>query len=160
MREVKFDTLSLIQQRLLRTAVSVLDRAYCSYSGFAVGAAITTPDDKIFEGVNVENAAYGSSICAERSAVCHAVSRGEQEFSDLAIVVRNKGCATLDLVPPCGACRQFLNEFASLYDRDLTITLATLDFGQVGIIMLSDLLPRAFGPRDLGFARLGSKKQS
>lgn len=158
MEEVKFDGLSIIQQKLLRVAIGVLDRAHCPYSNFAVGAALATPDEKVFEGVNIENSAYGSTICAERSAVCHAVSRGEQEFANLAIVVRKNGYSTSEVSSPCGSCRQYLWEFASLFDRDLRITLATLHLDKIVVVNLSALLPNAFGPRDIGIVKQGSQK--
>jgi cytidine deaminase len=160
MEEVEYDRLSIIQQKLLRVAVMILDRAHCPYSNFAVGAALSTPDEKIFEGVNIENSAYGSTICAERSAVCHAVSRGEQEFVDLALVVRKNGYSTPEVAAPCGSCRQYLWEFASLFGHDLRITLATLNFEKIAVVQLSTLLPNAFGPRDMGFVRRGNQKST
>ncbi|MFZ6014933.1 MAG: cytidine deaminase [Patescibacteria group bacterium] len=148
---VQYDRLSILQQKLLRGAESALEKAYCPYSHFAVGAAIATPEEKIFYGANVENASFGLTICAERVAICNAVVAGETRFSDLAIIAKSNGFGTKDVTAPCGMCRQVLYEFASLHDQELTILLATLHLRKIVMVRLSDLLPQAFGPRDLGF---------
>lgn len=94
------------QQRaeLIRLALTVRENAYAPYSKFAVGAALLTQDGLYFTGCNVENASYGLAICAERSAICQAVAKGNQEFSAIAV-------AATPLASPCGACRQFIVEF-------------------------------------------------
>jgi cytidine deaminase len=150
MEEVKFDRLGIIQQQLLKAAIAAQANAYCIYSHFAVGAALATPDGKIFEGANVENAAYGSGICAERAAICHANIKGARPFSDLAIVVSHKGLSTTKPSMPCGACRQVLYEFSSLHGQRMTIISATLNLDIILKATLDELLPRAFGPGDLG----------
>jgi cytidine deaminase len=95
------------QQRkdLIAAAVLVRERAYAPYSKFKVGAALLTPDGTIISGANVENASYGLTICAERSAIFAAVAAGKKEFIAVAI-------ATTGGAAPCGACRQVLSEFA------------------------------------------------
>jgi len=126
---------------LLAAARSAADRAYAPYSGFAVGAALLTADGAVITGGNVENASYGLTICAERSAIVAAVAAGHREVMAIAVSAPGAFGTT-----PCGACRQVLNEFVPR-DGELVILLD----GDAGIeaIRLSDLLPRAFGPRSL-----------
>lgn len=124
-------------EQLLAKAVEMLDFAYVPYSGYRVGAALLGRDGKVYTGCNVENAAYGNTLCAERTALCKAVSEGAREFTTIAI-------AAVGSAPfPCGACRQSLYEFAP----GLRV-LVTWD-GNVREAMLSDLLPEGFGPSSL-----------
>ena len=112
--------------------------AYAPYSNYRVGAALLTASGKVYDGVNVENAAYGSTICAERTAVVKAVSEGERDF--VAMAVSSDGGGS-----PCGACRQVLAEFG--------LATAVLLVDSAGTIKhrttLSALLPLAFGPDEL-----------
>lgn len=96
------------KQELLESAGKAAKQSYSPYSGFRVGAAILTESGKVFTGTNVENRSFGLTICAERSAAVTAVSAGEQKFTALAIQ-----CPDAETpVSPCGACRQFISEFA------------------------------------------------
>ncbi|HET9097832.1 MAG TPA: cytidine deaminase [Candidatus Baltobacteraceae bacterium] len=119
-------------------AKAMRERAYAPYSGFAVGAALVTEDGTVFGGANVENASYGLGICAERSAAVSAVAAGNRNFRAIAIA----GPETT-VTAPCGACRQFLNEFnpqlAVIYTTPHGVRETTLD----------ELLPDAFGPKNL-----------
>ena len=123
---------------ILARAKAMRERAYAPYSGFAVGAALVTEDGTVFGGANVENASYGLAICAERSAAVSAISAGHRNFRAIAVA----GPETT-VTAPCGACRQFLNEFnpqlAVLYTTPQGVTETTLD----------ELLPDAFGPNNL-----------
>ena len=92
------------RDELIQSAVDAQKRAYCPYSNFPVGAALRTVSGRIFQGVNVENASFGLTICAERVAASAAVAAGETKFTAIAVVSRTG-------VSPCGACRQFLAEF-------------------------------------------------
>jgi cytidine deaminase len=124
----------MVHEELVRAAVEARERAYAKYSKFQVGAAILAADGQIFAGCNVENASYGLTICAERSAVFAAVGASQQRFELLAI-------ATAGGVTPCGACRQVLAEFSP----DLPILL--IDVNQPDSIVevnLRDLLPGVF----------------
>lgn len=123
------------QWQVLRAAArNVRKLAYSPYSKYRVGAALVTVDGTIFTGCNVENASYGGTICAERSAVCSAVSAGQQEF--VAICVSLAGTPV-----PCGICRQFLYEF----NPDMMVLLDDVDTDTPPeCVKLSDLLPRAF----------------
>lgn len=123
--------------RLIEAACEARERSYAPYSGFRVGAALLAADGRVFTGGNVENASYGLSICAERSAVFRAIAEGRRAFTAIAI------CAD-DPRPtfPCGACRQVLLEFAP----GLTVLLAGARglAGEVVTTTLAELLPRAF----------------
>jgi len=114
------------------------ERAYAPYSRYQVGAALLTASGELFEGVNVENAAYPDSICAERSAVFAAVSAGHRQFTALAVVTVNVGT-------PCGSCRQVLAEFG----LDTQVFLADQDGRVAQRTTVGELLPLAFGPGDL-----------
>ena len=126
------------QQELIRAATQVRPRAYAPYSNYQVGAALLTKNGEIFTGVNVENAAYPDSICAERSAVFSAVSAGEREFDAVAIVSRNGGA-------PCGSCRQVLSEFG----LDIEVLLADEGENLIKQSTVNELLPGAFLSHDL-----------
>ena len=126
---------------LVEAASAARARAYAPYSNFRVGCALLTGDGRIYTGANVENAAYGSTICAERVAMPAAVVDGAREFVALAVVGDGAGPCT-----PCGACRQVLFEFAP----DLVVIAGGAD-GQVMRYRLgNDLLPDGFGPLRLG----------
>jgi cytidine deaminase len=115
------------------------EQAYAPYSGFRVGAAILAEDGRSFTGANVENASYGLSMCAERTAMFHAAAEGVRKVVAVAVVASNE-----DPTWPCGACRQVLYEFGP----DLTVVSEGLA-GRREEHPLSDLLPLAFGPADL-----------
>lgn len=124
---------------LIRAALAARQRAYAPYSNFKVGAALLTESGAICTGCNVENASYGLTICAERSAVAGALSAGHRRFA--ALVVATSGGAT-----PCGACRQVLAEFS----EDLPILLVDSDDpGIVREVSLANLLPEQFRRRDV-----------
>ncbi|UCF28866.1 MAG: cytidine deaminase, partial [Chloroflexota bacterium] len=95
-----------LKERLIKSSLGARRWAYAPYSNYAVGAALLTSKGKIYDGVNVENAAYPTSMCAERVAVFKAVSEGETNFTAIAVASSNGGT-------PCGACRQVLSEFGS-----------------------------------------------
>jgi cytidine deaminase len=116
---------------LVRAASGARKQAYAPYSGFAVGAAVECKSGAVFVGSNIENISYGLTICAERIAIGTAVAAGEREFVAIALVAD-----TSEPIVPCGACRQFLAEFAP----DLIIVSATMRGGQK-IENLSHLLP-------------------
>ncbi len=126
------------KKTLIQSAREARRWAYAPYSHYAVGAAVLTDSGRIYDGVNVENAAYPNGICAERVAVHKAVSEGERNFSAIAVVTLNGGT-------PCGACRQVLAEFGS----DTVVLLADEKGKLVQETSLSALLPGAFGPQDL-----------
>ncbi len=134
------------QRELLECARQASERAYVPYSEFPVGAAALASDGTIHTGCNVENASYGLTICAERSAITAAVGSGAIEIVAIAVSAPKAALTT-----PCGACRQVLNEFRPT-TQDMAVILDDRATGEV--IGLEDLLPRAFGPRNLDAAAL------
>ena len=97
----------MTEQELCRLATAMLERAYCPYSHFPVGAALECSDGTVFTGCNIENAAYGDTICAERVAIVKAVSEGYTKFVRIAVYGEGKGYCM-----PCGSCRQVMAEFS------------------------------------------------
>lgn len=132
---------------LIERAKEARQNAYAPYSQFRVGAALRTTDGRIFLGANVENASYGLTICAERSAIFAAVSAGIQSFDALAVVANTEAP-----VSPCGACRQVLAEFG----KDWDIYLANLN-GDWKHLIITDLLPGAFDGQSLKKIELDPK---
>jgi cytidine deaminase len=127
------------RQALIDLAKEARRRAYAPYSNYQVGAALRTRSGRIFTGCNVENAAYPTSICAERVAIFKAVSEGEKEFDVIVVVTSNGGT-------PCGSCRQVMAEFG----LD-TLVLVANDKGRLVLeTTVEGLLPGAFTPKDLG----------
>lgn len=123
--------------QLIRAAAEAAVHAHCPYSGLKVGAALLAQDGRVFTGVNVENASYGLTLCAERSAVSAAITAGVTAFDAIAIVADSE-----DRVPPCGACRQVLAEFCT---PELRILLAPLSARKPSAeFTLAQLLPQAF----------------
>jgi cytidine deaminase len=128
------------REQLIGAACQVRDRAYVPYSRFRVGAALLSDDGRIFTGVNVENASYGLTVCAERNAVGRMVTDGAQCIVAIAVCTDNG-------VTPCGACRQVLSEFV---DHESDIPVWIIDGrGDVRQTLLAALLPDSFGARHL-----------
>ena len=130
----------MTDQALVEKAFTMLDKSYVPYSHFPVGAALEGADGVIYTGCNVENAAYGSTLCAERTALVKAISEGCRSFTRLAVVGNSA-----DYCWPCGACRQMLREFGA----DLEVLAANREGAYVAI-SLEELLPHSFGPETLG----------
>lgn len=121
-------------QKLINRAIVARDKTYSPYSHFCVGAALLCEDGTIYEGCNIENASYGLTNCAERTAIFKAVSEGQTKFKALAVVADTEGpCA------PCGACRQVISEF-----EIPRIIMANLR-GDYTVVELEGLLPFRFG---------------
>lgn len=127
-----------LREKLVETAVQARQWAYAPYSKYSVGAALLTASGKIYEGVNIENAAYPVTICAERVAVFKAVSEGERDFKAIVVATENGGS-------PCGSCRQVLAEFGVE-----TVVLIVDAAGQIlQECSVAELLPGAFLPGKL-----------
>lgn len=120
---------------LVEMARKAAQQAYCPYSRFQVGAALLASDGRVFLGCNVENASYGLTICAERSAVCSAMAAGQRHFEAIAVAATRSAT-------PCGACRQVLAELVSPVFRVLVASLVPSEDFQV--FVMADLLPHHF----------------
>ncbi len=127
----------MTHDELIASATIAREQAYAPYSNFKVGAALLGKSGQVYAGCNVENAAYGHTICAERTAVVKAISEGEHEFEAIAVVTENG-------VSPCGACRQVMMEFAP----DMAVVVADIQ-GNARLTTVRDLLPDAFTPDQL-----------
>jgi cytidine deaminase len=127
-------------RKLLARAEEARKHSYSPYSGFGVGAALATAEGKIFTGANIENATYGATICAERTAVVKAVSEGYMDFEAIAV-----GSDADEGSFPCGICRQFIAEFG------LDIKVITgKSSGDIRVHTIAELLPFAFTGEELG----------
>lgn len=125
-------------QKLMDCAIKARENAYCPYSHFAVGAALLCEDGTLYEGCNIENASYGLTNCAERTAIFKAISEGYIKFKALAVVADTEGpCA------PCGACRQVMAEF-----KIPLIIMGNL-MGNIKIVTIEELLPFSFSECDV-----------
>jgi len=127
-----------IRENLIQIALEARKWAYVPYSKYAVGAALLTDSGRIYDGVNIENAAFPATICAERVAVFKAVSEGERQFAAIAVVTSNGGA-------PCGSCRQVLAEFG----LEARVLIADEDGKLVRELSVGELLPGAFTPEYL-----------
>ena len=131
----------MTEKQLCDMAVAMLERSYVPYSHFPVGAALLCKDGTVFTGCNVENAAYGATICAERTAMVKAVSEGHRDFDTIVIAGRSE-----DYCVPCGTCRQVMMEFC---DPETFRIILAIDKEHYDIYTLKDLLPLGFGLRNL-----------
>ncbi|SDI85824.1 cytidine deaminase [Alteribacillus bidgolensis] len=129
----------ITEKDLLKEAIEARNQAYVPYSNFPVGAAAVNGDNEIFSGCNIENASYGLTNCAERTAVFKAVSQGNQDLKTIAVVADTDGP-----VSPCGACRQVLSEF---FPSTGKVILGNLK-GDIQVTTVAELLPGAFQAED------------
>ena len=133
-------------RELIQAAMQARERAYAPYSGYLVGAALLTDEGEIYQGCNIENASYGATNCAERTAIFKAVSEGKRTFSAIAVVggsrEQEQGEIFPDMAYPCGICRQVMREFCGP-DFRILVGRGTADYEEY---TLEELLPRSFGP--------------
>ena len=129
------------RQELIQKALEARQMAYAPYSHYLVGAALLTEDGSIYQGGNIENASYGATNCAERTAVFKAVSDGKRRIKALAVAGGLEGADPVDYAWPCGICRQVLQEFA-LEDMRLIVARSVTDYREYS---LKELLPFGFG---------------
>ena len=134
----------MTDKELVIEAISAMKNSYSPYSDFKVGAALLTANGKVYTGCNIENVAFGPSICAERVAFFKAISEGEKNFSKIAVVGGKNGIIS-SATPPCGVCRQVMREFCS-DDFEILIVRENENYDKV---LLKDLLPQSFKPEIL-----------
>ena len=126
-------------EKLISMAIEAMGHSYSPYSGYKVGAALLCVDGTVYQGCNMENAAYSPSVCAERTAIFKAVYDGHRDFTAIAVCGGKDGVITGSF-PPCGVCRQVMREFCK---DDFTIYLVGAD-GSYEAVTLADLLPHSF----------------
>ena len=134
------------RSELVRLALQARQKAYTPYSHFKVGAALLTKDGKVYQGCNIENAAYTPSNCAERTAFFKAVSEGEYDFAAIAIVGGAEDEKELELCAPCGVCRQVMMEFCDYNEFEIILGKSPEEYK---VMSLAELLPMGFGPANL-----------
>lgn len=132
-------------KEMIDQAFEAMTKAYTPYSGFKVGAALLSADGTIYQGCNIENAAYTPSNCAERTAFFKAVSQGVKEFKAICIVGGKEGIPT-GMTAPCGVCRQVMMEFC---DPETFQIILAAEKEKYQIFSLKELLPLGFGPENL-----------
>ncbi len=138
-----------MEKKLLDEAEGAMRNSYNPYSNFSVGAALLTQNNKIITGANVENAAYGSTICAERAAILRANAMGYKKYEAMAIIAKGQNFDIKKPAAPCGNCRQMLYESSEISDKDLRIIMSTTKKDKIIISSINELLPLAFGPKEL-----------
>ena len=127
---------------LIEKAIEVLPNSYAPYSNYNVGAAALFDSGKIYTGVNVENASYGGSVCAERNAIFHAAAEGERKLIALAVTGGPRGEIEDEYCAPCGICRQVMREFAEPENMLIISAKSPDDYKEY---TLAELLPESFG---------------
>lgn len=130
---------------LITQAIDNIKYSYAPYSEFNVSAVLETASGEIYTGVNIENAAYSPTNCAERTAIFKAVSEGHRDFSRIVVLGGSKS-NIVDFVTPCGVCRQVLVEFANPEKFEIILAKSVDEYR---VFKLSELLPHSFGPSDL-----------
>ena len=133
----------LTNEELFQEAKKARLHAYTPYSHFQVGAALLTKEGKVYHGCNIENAAYGPTNCAERTAFFKAVYEGEREFDRIAIAGAPEGQEPEEMCAPCGVCRQVMREFSEPKKLEIIVAKTLEDYK---VFHLEELLPESFGP--------------
>ncbi|MGN0526636.1 MAG: cytidine deaminase [Acutalibacteraceae bacterium] len=134
----------MTREELCKTAVSAMKSAYAPYSDYKVGAALLCKDGTVFTGCNIENASYGLTCCAERTAFFKAIGEGKKEFTEIAVCGGKNGILESEIFPPCGACRQVMREFC---EDDFIIDMVYE--GGIKSCTLQEILPYSFKPERL-----------
>ena len=130
---------------LINIALQSRMKAYCPYSGFAVGAALLCADGSVYTGCNIENSAFSPTVCAERTAVFKAVSEGKTAFVKIAVVGGAADSGVSNYCPPCGVCRQVLKEFCNP-DFEIIVAINENDYK---VMTLAEILPFSFDKREV-----------
>lgn len=132
--------------KLIQAAFEAQKKAYSPYSGFQVGAALLAGSGRIYGGCNIENASYGATNCAERTAFFRAIYEGEREFKAIAIVGKLSDSDTFEYCAPCGICRQVMSEFCDGEDFLIILPRSQSDYK---VYSLNELLPLSFTKKDM-----------
>lgn len=135
----------MTELELIALAKEARTHAYIPYSGYSVGAALLTKDGKVYQGCNIENASFGPTICAERTAFFKAVYDGERQFEAIAVVGGKGGEEIQSVFPPCGVCRQVMREFCA---DDFKVIMGGKN-DEYQVMTLAEILPASFSPNDL-----------
>ncbi len=135
----------MTELELIALAKEARTHAYVPYSGYSVGAALLTKDGKVYQGCNIENAAYGPTVCGERTAFFKAIYDGEREFTAIAVVGGKAGEEVSGYFPPCGVCRQVMREFCR---EDFKVIMGGKN-DEYRVMTLEEILPASFSPTDL-----------
>lgn len=146
-KTMKYEDLKPKEKELLDAAEKAMSNSYSPYSHFKVGAAVLTEDGTIIPGTNYENAAYGSTICAERVAIMAANARGYRKIKKIAVI--GKGEADAPTISPCGSCRQVINESSDISSKEVQVIMSNTAKDQIIIKGIKELLPMSFGPKNL-----------
>ena len=136
----------MTDRELIEQAIEARKMSYSPYSHYAVGAALLCEDGSVYQGCNIENAAYTPCNCAERTAFFKAVSEGKKRFSKIAVVGGKADASELDHCTPCGVCRQVMMEFVRPSDFQILMAHSMAEYE---VCTLEELLPRGFGPANL-----------
>lgn len=131
---------------LRKKALEARKNSYCNYSHYAVGAALLDGNGEITTGCNIENASYGATNCAERTAFFKAVSEGKRDFKAIAIAGGKEGEEPVDYAYPCGICRQVMREFCNVNEFRVFVVISEDKYEEY---ILEELLPKSFGPENL-----------
>jgi cytidine deaminase len=151
MLDTQFNLLTLAQQDLVRAAAEAMETAYNPYSRFYVGCALRLSDGTIITGSNVENAAYGSTICAERMTIGRANAMGRRDIVAMAVMGRGEDFLPNEakITGPCGSCRQMIYESSQIAGADIEMLLAVPQLTRTIVTSIEQLLPLPFGPVEL-----------
>lgn len=140
----------MTDEQLVQLAFDAREHAYTPYSHWSVGAALLCADGTVYQGCNIENAAYTPSNCAERTAFFKAVYDGQRDFAAIAVVGGPQGQPAPEVCAPCGVCRQVMQEFC---DPDSFRIVLGVSDGEPKVYLLRDMLPEGFGPSNLSRAQ-------
>ncbi len=143
MEKIDYKSLDKVYKDLFSLAYKAMKNSYSPYSNFPVGAALLTEKGEKFIGTNIENASYGLTICAERAAIFSAISQGQNKFKALAVITNG------EISTSCGPCRQVLYEMYKSFGKDFKILFTNTKKEKVLSYNVSELLPDAFGSKDL-----------
>ena len=132
-------------EKLVELSKEAMTHAYAPYSGYKVGAALLCADGTVYQGCNIENAAFSPTVCAERTAIFKAVSEGQRDFAAIAVCGGMGGNIT-GFTTPCGVCRQVMMEFCDPETFEIYMAVSKEDYRKV---TLKELLPEGFGPANL-----------